>query len=136
MRISRRTQTRPQGHETAFRLAVMRHPYRRSCLNAEGPRLSRQPQFFLIPDSVWRSRCLRQNDEQGCRMTRVLVIEDERKVLRSLERGLQAEGYEVVTASNGDDGYKRATTESFGCMILDLMLPGRDGLQVLADMRK
>ena len=69
-------------------------------------------------------------------MTRVLVIEDERKVLRSLERGLQAEGYEVVTATNGDDGYKRATSESFGCMILDLMLPGRDGLHLLADMRK
>src|SRR5436309_11328089 len=69
-------------------------------------------------------------------MSRVLVVEDERKVLRSLERGLQAEGYEVVTANNGDDGYKRATTESFACMILDLMLPGRDGLQVLADMRK
>src|SRR6266480_889040 len=69
-------------------------------------------------------------------MSRVLVVEDERKVLRSLERGLQAEGYEVVTANNGDDGYKRATTESFACMILDLMLPGRDGLQVLADLRK
>ncbi len=69
-------------------------------------------------------------------MSRVLVVEDERKVLRSLERGLQAEGYEVVTATNGDDGYKRATTEAFSCMILDLMLPGRDGLQVLADMRK
>lgn len=69
-------------------------------------------------------------------MPRLLVIEDERKVLRSLERGLQAEGYEVVTAANGDDGYKQATAEPFDCLVLDLMLPGRDGLQVLSDLRK
>jgi two-component system, OmpR family, copper resistance phosphate regulon response regulator CusR len=69
-------------------------------------------------------------------MTRVLVIEDERKVARSLQRGLQAEGYDVVTAANGDDGVKQANTQSIDCLILDLMLPGRDGLQVLADLRK
>ncbi len=69
-------------------------------------------------------------------MPRVLVIEDERKVLRSLERGLQAAGYEIVTASNGDEGYKKATTQTFDCLVLDLMLPGRDGLQVLADLRQ
>jgi two-component system, OmpR family, copper resistance phosphate regulon response regulator CusR len=69
-------------------------------------------------------------------MTRVLVIEDERKVARSLQRGLQAEGYVVVTATNGDDGFKEANTQSFDCLILDLMLPGRDGLQVLGDLRR
>ncbi|MBI1831454.1 MAG: response regulator transcription factor [Planctomycetes bacterium] len=69
-------------------------------------------------------------------MTRVLVIEDERKVLRSLQRGLQAEAYDVVTAANGDDGFQQASSQSFDCLILDLMLPGRDGLQVLADLRK
>ena len=69
-------------------------------------------------------------------MPRVLVIEDERKVLRSLERGLQAEGYEVVTAATGDEGFKQATSQSFDCLVLDLMLPGRDGLQILADLRK
>jgi two-component system copper resistance phosphate regulon response regulator CusR len=69
-------------------------------------------------------------------MSRVLVIEDERKVARSLQRGLQAEGYDVVTAANGDDGFKQANAQGFDCLILDLMLPGRDGLQVLADLRK
>ncbi len=69
-------------------------------------------------------------------MPRVLVIEDERKVLRSLERGLQAEGYEVATAANGDDGFQQATTQPFDCLVLDWMLPGRDGLQLLADLRQ
>jgi DNA-binding response OmpR family regulator len=68
-------------------------------------------------------------------MPRVLLIEDQRKVLRSLERGLQAEGYEVVTAANGNDGFKQATSQPFDCLVLDLMLPGRDGLQILADLR-
>jgi DNA-binding response OmpR family regulator len=67
---------------------------------------------------------------------RILVVEDERKVLRSLERGLQAEGYEVFTATTGDAGFELAVTQEFDCMVLDLMLPGRDGLQVLQDLRQ
>ncbi len=69
-------------------------------------------------------------------MPRLLIIEDERKVLRSLERGLQAEGYDVATAATGELGYEQALTHSFDCLVLDLMLPGRDGLQVLADLRR
>jgi DNA-binding response OmpR family regulator len=67
---------------------------------------------------------------------RILVVEDERKVLRSLERGLQAEGYEVVCAADGEEGFGLAATQPFDCLVLDLMLPGRDGLQVLADLRR
>jgi DNA-binding response OmpR family regulator len=67
---------------------------------------------------------------------RVLVVEDERKVLRSLERGLQTEGYEVVCAADGEEGFELAATQRFDCLVLDLMLPGRDGLQVLADLRR
>ncbi len=69
-------------------------------------------------------------------MARILVVEDERKVLRSLRRGLEAEGYEVATASTGKDGYRLAAGEPFDCLVLDLLLPGRDGLQVLADLRR
>jgi two-component system OmpR family response regulator len=69
-------------------------------------------------------------------VSRVLVIEDERKILRSLERGLQAEGYDVVAAATGGEGYLQGSTQSFDCLILDLMLPDRDGLQVLADLRR
>jgi DNA-binding response OmpR family regulator len=69
-------------------------------------------------------------------MPRVLIIEDERKILRSLERGLQAEGYEVATAATGMDGYRLATGENFDCVVLDLLLPGRGGLEILADLRR
>src|SRR5262245_53425729 len=69
-------------------------------------------------------------------MPRVLIIEDERKVLRSLERGLQAEGYEVIAAATGEAGSQRAAAESFDCVVLDVMLPGKSGLEVLADLRR
>src|SRR5437588_10740140 len=75
-------------------------------------------------------------DGRGGSMPRVLVVEDERKILRSLERGLQAEGYEVGTAPTGEDGYRLATTEPFDCLVLDLLLPGRQGLDILADLRR
>jgi DNA-binding response OmpR family regulator len=65
-----------------------------------------------------------------------LIVEDERKVLRSLERGLQAEGYEVATAATGEAGYELALTQPFDCIVLDLMLPGRNGMQVLGDLRR
>jgi DNA-binding response OmpR family regulator len=68
-------------------------------------------------------------------MPRVLVIEDEVRVLQSLEEGLRAAGFEVETAGRGDDGARLATTRPFDCIVLDWMLPGRDGLQVLADIR-
>ena len=56
-------------------------------------------------------------------MPRLLIIEDERKVLRSLERGLQAEGYDVAAAATGEAGYLQAMTEPFDCLVLDIMLP-------------
>ena len=69
-------------------------------------------------------------------MFRLLVVEDERKMLRSLERGLRAEGYDVTTAATGEDGHRLATEKCFDCVVLDRMLPGRDGLEVLADLRR
>jgi DNA-binding response OmpR family regulator len=69
-------------------------------------------------------------------MPRVLLVEDERKVLLGLERGLLAEGYEVVTSTTGDEGYHQANTQPFDCIVLDLLLPGRDGLQVLRELRR
>ncbi len=66
----------------------------------------------------------------------LLVIEDERKVLRGLQRGLADEGYEVVAASTGDVGYHLALSRPFDCIILDVLLPGKDGLQILKDLRQ
>lgn len=68
-------------------------------------------------------------------MSRVLVIEDQKKLLSSLKKGLEQEGYEVVTATTGEEGYYAATTQDIDALVLDLMLPGRDGMQVLYDLR-
>jgi two-component system copper resistance phosphate regulon response regulator CusR len=68
-------------------------------------------------------------------MARILIVEDQKKLLQSLQRGLQEEGYDVVAAATGEDGYYRATTEPFDAIVLDLMLPGRSGLEVLRDLR-
>jgi len=66
---------------------------------------------------------------------RILIVEDERKILRGLERGLGAKGYEVLSATSGEAGYELALRESLDCMVLDLMLPGKDGIAVLRDLR-
>jgi DNA-binding response OmpR family regulator len=66
----------------------------------------------------------------------MLVVEDERKLLRGLQRGLEAEGYEVVTAASGEAAQAQLGAQSFDCLVLDWMLPGRDGLTVLTDLRR
>ena len=68
-------------------------------------------------------------------MMRVLVIEDDPKVAGAVRAGLQGEGYEAVVSATGEDGYFRATTEPFDAILLDLGLPGRGGLEVLAGLR-
>jgi two-component system, OmpR family, copper resistance phosphate regulon response regulator CusR len=68
-------------------------------------------------------------------MARVLVVEDQKKHLDSLRRGLTAEGYDVVTASTGEEGLAKATAEDVSAIVLDLMLPGRDGIGVLRELR-
>jgi DNA-binding response OmpR family regulator len=68
-------------------------------------------------------------------MARVLIVEDHKKLLQSLRRGLEEEGYDVVIATTGEEGYYLATTGSPDAIVLDVMLPGRDGLKVLRDLR-
>jgi DNA-binding response OmpR family regulator len=68
-------------------------------------------------------------------MARLLVVDDQKKLLQSLRRGLEEEGYEVCTATTGEEAYFAATSESFDAVILDLMLPGRDGVEVLRRLR-
>jgi len=65
-----------------------------------------------------------------------LVVEDERNLLRGLQRGLEADGYEVVTAASGEEAQAQISARPFDCLLLDWMLPGRDGLQILADLRR
>src|SRR5437867_4067666 len=68
-------------------------------------------------------------------MQRVLVIEDERKLSASLQKGLSQEGYEVLAATTGEEGFYLATAQPLDAIILDWMLPHRDGIQVLRDLR-
>ena len=68
-------------------------------------------------------------------MARVLVVEDQKKHLDSLRRGLEAEGYDVATASTGEEGLARAISDEFDAIVLDLMLPGRDGMSILRELR-
>jgi two-component system, OmpR family, copper resistance phosphate regulon response regulator CusR len=68
-------------------------------------------------------------------MARVLVVEDQKRHLDSLRRGLEAEGYEVTTASTGEEGLVLALREKVDALVLDLMLPGRDGLGILRELR-
>ena len=67
---------------------------------------------------------------------RVLVVEDERKVAKALREGLEAEHYEVRVASTGEDGFFLLNHEPFDVVVLDLMLPRRDGIEILTTLRK
>ena len=69
-------------------------------------------------------------------MVRVLVVEDERKIAQVLASALEAEHYEVVIAPTGEDGFFRANAEIFDLVVLDLMLPGRSGLEILQTLRQ
>jgi DNA-binding response OmpR family regulator len=66
---------------------------------------------------------------------RILVVEDEQKVAQALREGLEGEGYEVILEHTGEGAFFRITTETFDMILLDLMLPGRDGLQILTTLR-
>jgi DNA-binding response OmpR family regulator len=65
----------------------------------------------------------------------ILVIEDEPGIVDFLERGLRALGFDVESAQDGITGTDRALNENVDLVVLDLMLPGRDGLEILADLR-
>jgi DNA-binding response OmpR family regulator len=66
---------------------------------------------------------------------RVLVVEDEHKIANSIKRGLEQEGYAVDVAYDGEDGYDLASSESYSVIVLDLMLPGMDGMAICKKLR-
>ena len=67
---------------------------------------------------------------------RILVVEDEARILAFLTRGLEAEGYTVVAADNGRDGLALAVSGAWDLVVLDLLLPGLSGLQVLRELHR
>jgi DNA-binding response OmpR family regulator len=66
---------------------------------------------------------------------RILVVEDEQKVANALREGLEDERYDVVVERTGEGAFFRLTTDTFDLILLDLTLPGRDGLEILTTLR-
>ena len=69
-------------------------------------------------------------------MARVLLIEDEPGIVDFVRRGLEAEGFAVEAALDGIEGERLALSDSFDAVVLDLMLPGRSGLEILGSLRR
>ncbi|MHB1542237.1 MAG: heavy metal response regulator transcription factor [Steroidobacteraceae bacterium] len=67
---------------------------------------------------------------------KLLVVEDERKTAAYLKRGLEENGFVVDIAESGEDGYHLAETRRYDLIILDVLLPGRDGWTVIEDLRR
>jgi len=66
---------------------------------------------------------------------KILVVEDERKVASFIKKGLEEEYYTVDTAFNGKDGFELALVGEYDLIILDLMLPFKDGISITRDLR-
>src|SRR2546427_9174723 len=67
---------------------------------------------------------------------RVLVVEDEKKTASFIRKALQAEGFAVDVCHNGEEGWAAARATPFDAIVLDIMLPGRDGLSLLRQLRE
>ncbi len=67
---------------------------------------------------------------------RILVVEDDRKVASFLEKGLREEGYAVDVAYDGEDGSLKANVYEYDLAVLDVMLPGKTGLEIVRDLRR
>jgi DNA-binding response OmpR family regulator len=66
---------------------------------------------------------------------KLLVIEDEAKIASLLKKGLQGQGFTVDISGDGEDGFERATKTPYDAIVIDIMLPKRDGLSVLKMLR-
>jgi len=67
---------------------------------------------------------------------RILIVEDEHLIANSIKKGLEQERFAVDITYNGNDGYDLAATEDYDLIILDLMLPGMDGMTICRQLRK
>ncbi|OQM83850.1 Transcriptional regulatory protein TcrA [Rhodococcus sp. 66b] len=73
-------------------------------------------------------------DETGP-VVRVLVVEDEVRLAETIRRGLVAEGFVTAVELNGDDGFAIACSDEFDVIVLDIMLPGKHGYDIVRDLR-
>lgn len=68
-------------------------------------------------------------------MKKILIVEDEARIAALLEKGLRKHGYNTATAEDGNQAIDLAQTSDFDLLLLDLALPGKDGLTVLQELR-
>src|ERR1051326_9541567 len=69
-------------------------------------------------------------------MKRILIVEDEPSIAMVLEDDMRGEGYQTEVASEGDTAIRRATSQPFDLILLDIMLPGKDGFEVCREVRR
>lgn len=69
-------------------------------------------------------------------MKKVLIVEDEQSILKLLEYNLEKDGYSVTAAMDGKEGYDLALTDKFDLILLDIMLPGMDGMDICRELRR
>ncbi|WP_342454245.1 response regulator transcription factor [Paenibacillus sediminis] len=69
-------------------------------------------------------------------MNRILVVDDEERIRRLLKMYLEKEGYEIDEAEDGESALRKATNEDYGLILLDVMLPGMDGVEVCTRLRQ
>lgn len=69
-------------------------------------------------------------------MSRILIVEDEPGIAFALENDLQTEGYETVQVADGTEAVRRARSQSFDLILLDVMLPNKDGFEVCRELRR
>jgi len=67
---------------------------------------------------------------------RILVVEDEHKIANSIKKGLEQESYAVDVAYDGKDGFDLATTEDYDAIVLDILLPGVNGVELCRNLRE
>ena len=100
------------------------------------PRLAPEPVAAAKPGAAPPDRRSAWVESNGPPRVKLLVIEDEKKIASFIRKGLEAQGFVVDVAGNGDEGYALATTRPYDALVLDLMLPGRDGLSILRNLRE
>ena len=115
------------GHRPGDRAGAPRRPVRRQPYGRSRRRLHAHPAGSFVVDS-WRTPMSATN-------TTVLVADDDSTIRRNLVRLLQSEGYRTIEAADGDEALAGVRAKNPDAVLLDLKMPGRDGLKVLAELQ-
>src|SRR4029450_1584624 len=83
------------------------------------------------PITSGRGRDLRRQHRRGVTVSRILVVDDEQRICRFVARALEANGFQIQVAANGYDALRLVETQDYAVIVLDLLLPGLDGYEVL-----